>query len=133
MKKILAATAISLLSLSAHADIIKCSFTEPFYTSTYSMSQNTLKYSGFTGIDGKEEITTITGVSFQIKGPGVFELYSRFGKLLQTITLNNQGSDGMSDNVYPYEVKDNSPMMKNAANNAIGGCSSNYLKVKKEN
>ncbi len=104
----------------ASADIIKCTFTEPFIDTEYSMTQSTLTYKSFENKD-----TVIKNVSFQIKGPGVFELVSKDGKVLQVLTLNNQGSDGMSDKTYPYEVKDNSSIM--SANNGYGGCTSNYL------
>lgn len=116
---------VSLLLASslAQADIIKCRFTEPFIVSEYSTSQSTLTYESF-----EYKKTVIKNVSFQIKSAGVFELVGQDGKVIQTLTLNNEGSDGMSDSVYPYEVKDNS--QTTAANSGIGGCYSNYLKIK---
>lgn len=124
MNKLFATATILLLSSISHADIIKCGFTEPFVSSTYSTTQSTLTYFEYGG-----HITTVLkNISFQIKGPGVFELVDNKGKVIQTLTLNNQGSDGMSDTVYPYEVKDHD--MKNMANSGVGGCSSNYLKTK---
>lgn len=115
---------ISVCCNFAHADIIKCTFTEPFIDTEYSMTKSTLTYNNY---DGQK--TVIVNVSFQIKGPGVFELVGDYGKgkVLQVLTLNYQGSDGMSDNVYPYDVKDNTPIM--TANNGFGGCWSNYLPV----
>lgn len=110
-----------LATAAARADIINCSFTEPFVDSSYSMSQSTLTYTNFDS--GK---TVIKNVSFQIKSAGVFELVDKSGKVLQTLTLNGQGSNGMSDAIYPYDVKDTS-MDKNA-NNGLGGCTSNKLK-----
>lgn len=113
----------SLVAASAaRADIINCVFTEPFVNSSYSMSQSTLTYDRFD--TGK---SVIKNVSFQIKSAGVFELVDKSGKVLQTLTLNGQGSDGMSDRTYPYDVKDSS-MDKNA-NNGYGGCTSNQLKA----
>ena len=121
MKKMIALMTI-FAATAARADIINCVFTEPFVDSSYSMTQSTLTYKNFEG--GK---TVIKNVSFQIKSAGVFELVSKDGKVLQTLTLNNQGSDGMSDRSYPYDVKDSS-MDKNA-NNGYGGCTSNALKA----
>ena len=100
MKKIFFTSALLFASIS-QADIIKCSFTEPFISSTYSTTQSTLTYVGF------DLNKVIKNVSFQIKSAGVFELVSH-GKVIQTLTLNHQGSNGMSDTIYPFEVKDQS-------------------------
>lgn len=120
MKLFLASSIVMLASVS-QADVIKCSFTEPFVNTTYSMTASTLTYKDFEG--GKK---VVKNVSFQIKSAGVFELMDKKGKVLQTLTLTNKGSDGMSDTIFPFEVKDTDPMM--TANNGIGGCTSNYLK-----
>jgi hypothetical protein len=117
--------AATMVSSFAFADVITCSFTEPFITTTYSMAQQKL-----TSYNGMEQTTTVVkNVSFQIKGPRNFELV-KDGKVLQKITLNNKGTDGMSDILYPYSVE--SFDMKEYANSGFGGCSSNYLKSKKE-
>ncbi len=120
MKQLLLALAI-VSPLTASADIIKCTFTEPFVSSTYSMTQSTLTYES---IDGAKQI--IQKVSFQIKGSGQFELVAKDGTVLQRLELNNQGSDGMSDRTYPFDVQDNSSI----TNNGRGGCQSNSLKAK---
>lgn len=120
MKQLLLALAI-VAPITASADIIKCTFTEPFVSSTYSMTKSTLTYES---IDGTEE--EIERVSFQIKSAGVFELVSKDGEVLQRLELNNQGSDGMSDRTYPFDVKDNSSI----TNAGRGGCQSNSLKAK---
>lgn len=119
MKKIF--IAVIFIASFSRADIIRCTFTEPFVNTIYSTTQSTLTYKN---IENKTKI--IRNVSFQIKAAGVFELVAKNGKILQTLTLNNNGSDGMSDTVYPYEVKDTSMII--APNNGFGGCSSNYLK-----
>lgn len=120
MKQLLLALAI-VAPITASADIIKCTFTEPFVSSTYSMTQSTLTYNS---IDGQK--TVLQKVSFQIKAAGVFELVAKDGTVLQRLELNNQGSDGMSDSTYPYDVKDNSSI----TNAGRGGCQSNSLKAK---
>lgn len=123
MKTLLTTTALLLAASVSQADIIKCSFTEPFINTVYSTTQSTLTISGF---DIQKQV--IKNVSFQIKGPGSFDLIDNKGKVLQKLTLNFAGSDGMSDNVYPYEVQDFS--MHSYANGGYGGCSSNFLKTK---
>ena len=120
MKTILAASLLLIANVS-QADVIKCMFTEPFVDSVYSMTQSTLTYTGL-GI----EKTVVKNVSFQIKGAGSFELVAKDGTVLQVLTLNNDGSDGMSDVVYPFQVKDNNEIV--AANAGHGGCTSNSLK-----
>lgn len=117
MKTILLSSVVFLSSVAASADVITCTFTEPFVQTTYSMTQSTLTYTeAFENTD-----KVVKNVSFQIKSAGVFELVSKSGEVLQTLTLNNNGSDGMSENVYPYEVK---------SELGYGGCSSNHLPVK---
>lgn len=117
--------ATALISLSAQADIIKCSFTEPFINTEYSTTQSTL-----TIINGPlEETEVIKNVSFQIKSAGEFELVSKEGKVLQRLFLNFKGSDGMSDNIYPYDVQDYK-WTGDSKHALYGGCSSNYLKTK---
>jgi hypothetical protein len=89
------------------------------------MAQQSLTYNSF---DGEGTVTTVVkNVSFQIKGPGEFELVAKDGTVLQKLTLNNKGSDGMSDRVFPYEVEDKG--MAGMANSGWGGCSSNFLKA----
>jgi hypothetical protein len=78
-----------------------------------------------------EDLRIIKNVSFQIKGPANFELVDKSGKILQLVTLNLAGTDGMSDSVYPYDVKDSS--ITDGLNVLVGACSSNYLKSKNPN
>lgn len=118
MKKILWAMIIASPIL-ASADIIKCTFTEPFVSSEYSMTQSQLAY---TNVEDKK--TVIKNVSFQIKAAGVFELV-KDGQVLQSLELNYKGSNGMSDHVYPYSVKDNNDITMQG----YGGCVSNSLKA----
>jgi uncharacterized membrane protein len=114
--KLLLTASLSLLTSVSYADIIKCTFTEPFIDSTYSMTQSKLTYKD---VDGKT--TVIKNVSFQIKSASEFVLLSKDGKVLQELSLDHKGSNGMSDVVYPYSVKDNV---------GYGGCVSQYLKAK---
>ena len=108
------------LSQMCLADSIVCSFTEPFVTSTYNIEDSTLTYSE----DGNGNMT-FTNVTFEIKAPGEFSLVGSDGKLLQALYLNNKGSNGMSDTIYPYEVRDYSPIFALKGN--YGGCVSNHL------
>lgn len=118
MRSLLAASvlAVAFSGLSAHGDIIKCSFTEPFYTVTYSMTQSKLT------IVSPDATVRQTGVSFQVMGAGEFELWKN-GAAIMRLELNGAGSDGMSDSVYPYDAT------WTAKGNLRGGCSSNFLQA----
>ncbi len=85
----------------AQADIIRCTFTEPFVTTDYSMTQSTLAIRYET--EGREDI--IKNVSFQILSAGHFELWGHDRQPLQRLHLSYSGSDGMSDRTYPYAVE----------------------------
>ncbi len=114
------------VSLSAQADVITCRFTEPFLTTTYNMEKHT-----FTVFDNAEKklVSKTRRVAFVVKGPGQFEIVTRKGQVLQKLNLNFQGSDGMSDQVYPYDVQ---WLTAEHLNNQMGGCESQVLKRKEE-
>jgi len=115
MRKFLLALAITVSGL-AQADIIKCQFTEPFMTTTYSMVRQTLTITD----NMNNTAAIIRNVSFQIKAAGEFELWNASKILIQRLNLNHQGSDGMSDLVFPYAVYWKSQDLH-------GGCTSNFL------
>jgi hypothetical protein len=119
-------TILSLLfAAHASADIIVCSFTEPFLTTTYSMAQQKLTVND--DVTGKAKV--FKNVSFQIMGPGTFELRNKKGEVLQTLNLTNKGSNGMGETVYPFEVVSSEKIQPLGANNGYGGCTSNFLKT----
>lgn len=115
---LIASLATMLMSISAQAEIIKCTFTEPFVSLEYNTATETLKESE--AVMGKKRV--IKNVSFQIKYAGTFLLKDKNGKLLAELKLENKGSDGMSDAIYPYEI--NYKDMLGMANNGFGGCTS---------
>jgi uncharacterized membrane protein len=120
MRKLLFVLILSLPSFVS-ADIIKCSFTEPFLNTTYSMAQMTLT------VDRAEGGTQVfRNVSFQILGPGRFELWSRNRRVLQRLNLNMEGTDGMSDRVYPYSAR----YAYGEYGMLTGGCTSNFMKAR---
>jgi uncharacterized membrane protein len=102
---------------SAHADVIKCYFTEPFLTLTYSTTESSL------AVSDPEAEATERNVSLQIMGAGAFELWNAQNIAVLRLTLDNKGSDGMSDRIYPY-----SAMRLPSAQ--YGGCTSNHLAAK---
>ena len=114
MRKLIALSFLILGSLEARADIIKCTYTEPGISTTYSMTQ-----SRFTIVDHSGGITNVfNNVSFQIMAAGRFELWTSDRRVLQRMNLNFSGSDGMSSRRYPYTARRGAQ---------YGGCTSNFL------
>jgi uncharacterized membrane protein len=121
---ILCAALIS--SFAAHAEVIKCGFTEPFVSFTYNTATEIL-------VEKEAETNKkriFKNVSFQIKYAGTFLLKDKSGKLLAELKLNNQGSDGMSDAIYPFDATYMNPMGRGQA--IIGGCTSSLKPMVKE-
>jgi hypothetical protein len=89
-----------LLPGIANADIIKCSFTEPFITTSYdtALRRMTVTY------DVKKRRTVFDRVSMRELRPRAFELRTTDGKVLQRVERDCQGSDGGSNRVYPYSA-----------------------------
>ncbi len=103
---------------SAKAESFKCTFTEPFIDLKYDTeTQNLLEKEA---IVGKE--TVLEGVSLSILAGGIFQLKDKSDKQIATLTLNNNGSDGMSNTLYPFQVE---------YKGLVGGCSSSALKAVK--
>ena len=90
-----------LLSHVVNADIIKCSFTEPFMTTSYdtSLKRMTVTY------DVEKRQRIYDRISIRELRPGAFELRSVEGQILQRVERTCRGSDGMSDRVYPYSAR----------------------------
>jgi uncharacterized membrane protein len=90
-----------LLSDVVSADIIKCSYTEPFMTTSYdtSLKRMTVTY------DVEKRRKIFDRVSMRELKPGVFELRNTNGQVLQRVERTCRGSDGMSDRLYPYEAQ----------------------------
>ena len=117
MPKLIFAMILAIPSLVC-ADIIKCTFTEPFVNTTYSMAQQSLTIQS---IEGPTQV--MRNISFQILGPGRFELWTLNRTVVQRLDLNHEGSDGMSDRVYPYAAR----YPASGYGLLHGGCTSNFL------
>ncbi len=109
-------------SSQALADVITCHFTEPFISTTYTLNDQSLTITTL----GENAPAVIKDVSFQILGPGQFELTSKEGKTLQKLDLNFKGNNGMSDDIYPYEAR-----YEATGRTLYGGCQSLLLKMKR--
>lgn len=131
---LLVSTVSTQAKASAFAEIYSCSFTEPFVDFDYNSSNGTLstctpdmmveKPNG--KIECKRAVTE--GVSLRVKAGNAFELVDNAGVVLYELQLTNQGSDGMSDRVYPFDgIAKSSEYMPL---DYLGGCSSTSLPAK---
>lgn len=120
MKSIGALLFILTLAHISHADIIKCTYAEPFANLEYSTTQNKLKIVAPSTTGTGTKTTTHSNVYFQILGAGHF-IIQKNGSTILDLKITNNGSDGMSGLTYPYSAT----WVSN--NNYIGGCTSNFL------
>ncbi len=111
---------LSVISMRSNAEVFVCTFTEPFIGFTYNTGAETLLE--FDYVSQKSKFST--NVDFQINQAGAFLLKDKSGAVVAELLLNNKGSDGMSDAVYPYEVKYLGMDGSYAAHGLSGGCSS---------
>ena len=102
------------ISSSVFADIYVCNFTEPFVTTVFDTKLSSLQYQDFQGSSTYKDIFVRNVDSI------TFEILTSDMRLLQRVIHNNQGSDGMSDEVYPFEAQDFSKIMTSGT--AYGGC-----------
>lgn len=123
MNKFFCVLTILLSGSLAKSDVLNCYFTEPFFRIEYSMAKQSLTIF----IVGEDKPRIENTISFQIKGSGLFEIVNKESKVLLEITLDNEGSDGMSDFIYPFSAKYFGSHGETASI-LYGACESNYLK-----
>lgn len=132
MKSTLLAVTLFLATLNAAIafdppqakDTLTCIFTEPFLTITYNASSGEVIYLGAENYDVPTDqiIPVVLATSgslvpvltagetidtfYSIQG-SQFELLANDGSLILKLTLSMNGSDGMSDRVYPFDAEYN--------------------------
>ena len=117
---------------SGYAEVYSCSFTEPFVSLEYDSSKGTLAtitpddYVELPDGSSKANPVVTEGVSLRVTATGKFELVDNAGVVLYELELTNAGSDGMSDTVYPFDIKAKSSQLMPP--DYLGGCSSTSLK-----
>jgi len=97
---ILLASAFTLFSaIAAQAETFVCTQTEPFITDTFDMSKGTVKV-----VEGDDEAhaQTESGLKLVVDG-STYMILNQDGSLLRKLTLNHQGSDGMSEKLYTFD------------------------------
>jgi uncharacterized membrane protein len=129
MFKIILTATISLFSVSSFAlDTLTCGFTEPFITVEYDANTKIVTK---TGVEDYNEATgeflkIVISENAEIKlaAPdqvGVYDLVDvATGTVILSMELNGNGTDGMSDRLYPFSA---------VYENNYGGCSTETAPV----
>jgi uncharacterized membrane protein len=128
MKMLILSLLISTVATQAKAEVFSCGFTEPFISFSYDTSTQKLTEQD----DVLQKKNVYYGITFQIKYAGTFLLKNKSGKVVAELKLNNNGSDGMSDAVYPYEAKYIGMDGSLAVHGLWGGCTSSLRPMVKE-
>lgn len=107
---------IALLFITgyANAESIHCTFTEPFISVSYNSDTNIVKINS--ADTGNSELTG--DLSFQ-KG-GILRISMEGLSQYIDVNLNKEGSDGMSDFIYPFEAV--------ISETIFGGCETDTIK-----
>lgn len=113
--KLLTLLTTLLFSLGAQAhstdEVLNCSVTEPFINYTFNPAMKTLT---MTSVEISPAVEVLSrNAEFKSLDPAKNgEMGSTYqvvdtvtGEVFMDLTLNNQGSDGMSDFMYPYDAK----------------------------
>ncbi|WP_291515911.1 hypothetical protein [Bdellovibrio sp. ArHS] len=114
MRSFLIGTTILFSAVSAQAESIYCTFTEPFLSVSYNSDTNKVKITS--PDNGGAELNAI--VKYKQGGIIRFEVEGLTQYL--DLYLNKEGSDGMSDFIYPFEGV--------ISEQLYGGCETDSLK-----
>lgn len=98
---------------------ITCTFTNPFLTTIYkTVDMSFTIYDAFTNENTPP--TTFLNVRLVAAGDMRVNLVTREGETIQKLHLNFNGSDGVSDVVYPYSAEWKTDRTQSGKH--IGGC-----------
>lgn len=89
--------ALVLIANFAQAEVIQCVFTEPFFSINYDTDTKKLEIVEMT----EETPTFVVKADSKAISPTHSEISNTREHLLLAIYHDNEGSDGMSDRVYP--------------------------------
>ncbi|MNT12359.1 hypothetical protein D3C72_1472840 [compost metagenome] len=114
MRAFVSAIVMIFVAQGALAESIYCTFTEPFMTVVYNSDTNTVK------VTDPEEGDQEMQVTVEFQQGGVLMLMDLDKTHALKIDLNREGSDGMSDFIYPFEATLDGGL--------YGGCETDHLK-----
>jgi hypothetical protein len=112
MKRLLIAAALGALPAEVLAGTLSCQFTEPFFEVTYDSATGTVSRisADVTDPDTGKPVPEILaeGAKLVSLPPDDYRPRLRLekdGKTILELTLSGQGSDGMSESIYPFDGK----------------------------
>ena len=129
MFKILLGSAITVLSATSFAlDKLTCNFTEPFITVQYDANTKVVTKTGVENYDEATDdfiaVVLSENAEIRLAAPdqvGIYDLVDvATGTILLSMELNGNGTDGMSDQLYPFSA---------VYQNIYGGCSTDTAPV----
>lgn len=118
-------------SRNAATSLLECGFTEPFFTLMIDLKKKEISkiepdWSNPSGGTITTVVATNINVVSDLSDPFLpkYKVLNGNGSQFAEIVMNMAGSDGMSDIVYPYEIKHDG---------MFGGCSSDKIKRLNDN
>jgi hypothetical protein len=111
MRRWAIAVALALTAGESQADVLHCSFTEPFFTITFDSATGKVTWLSPDVFDesGKMVPETLAEDARLFvanpDGDGRTFLLGTDKKYLMQLRLTGEGSDGMSENIFPFEAK----------------------------
>jgi len=114
MKALFLTALITAATATAHAEKIYCTFTEPFLTVTYNSDLNTIRVESPDqgSAEAPARVTFLRGGILKVEADGISQWLE--------VNLSKEGSDGMSDFIYPFEGS--------ISRQLFGGCETDHLK-----
>ena len=126
MRVLLAGVVVGLCTVPGGAAQLHCSFTEPFFSIAYDTATGKVILTSADEFDGDGNLVPrLLGENVKVvredKWKDFETLYLKAGdETILTIKITGQGSDGMSDNQYPFEGI--------YGERNIGGCETDKIK-----
>jgi uncharacterized membrane protein len=125
-----AANATSPASTAAPTTSLNCQFTEPFFSLDFDLVTGVVtKTEPDWENDAAQTITTVVARNVRVVTDSSDPFLPKYvvnkedGSLLAELVMNMQGSNGMSDTVYPFEIQ----FVTDLHGKQWGGCSSNNI------
>ena len=110
---------------------ISCAFTEPFFNLTYNIEEGSLTITEPDWENDGEIVTKVIGTDLVLVNKStdaflpMFEVIVPSQEKVLKMTMNFNGSDGMSDQTYPIDAKWED---LNDGNTLFGGCETDKIK-----
>lgn len=110
------------VNYSAKAEIFDCTLSDPAMNLKYNTKTEELVIRK--DLLGAPEISS--NITFHILSSVMFVLRGSDGKQVAKLTLSNNGNDGSTTTLYPFDIEVNA--LAQQSNRGVGGCSSTLLK-----